>query len=195
MTLEVRTEVMEEDEGAVEDCGWNDDICVDGDERNGETFGERCAPAFGLAERILVADEDCGLDFIEELFERVFGRAADDEANTEFGCISSAIAKALLHEVEVTRVCAGKIPHDAEVDYDWKVEFIGDVDCNVECGIFVDALRALHPVDDAFGVVARCGVATDENARILGERCDGHACFYCQVSVCVSAELRASRFN
>ena len=97
--------MVQQNEAAVEDARRHNDIGVDGPERDAKAAGEHAAPAFRLAARVLVADEQRGARFCKESIERV-GSAADNETNAARGSVFGRVAKALLEKVVVAQVGA-----------------------------------------------------------------------------------------
>jgi hypothetical protein len=171
-SFEVRAHVLEQEVVATEDGGGHDDVGIDGPVRKLEATGENVAPALRFAAGIFVADEDGGVDFIEEFFKGVIGMAAEDEADTAMFGVFFDVTEALLHEVVVTEVGVGVVRNDGEEDDNGKGEEIGSVDGDVEGGIVMDAHGALHPVDDTPAVGEWRAVAPDEDAGVVGEFCE-----------------------
>jgi len=170
--FKVRAEVMEKKVAAPEDRGRNNDIGVDGPIRKLEAAREHLAPALGLAAGVFVSNDEGGLDFFEEGFERVVGMAAEGETNSALGSVGGNIAEALRHEVVMAQVGVGVIGNDREKNDDRKIEKIAGFNGDVEGGVVEDAHGALHPVDDALGSRAQRAATTNENARIFGELCE-----------------------
>ncbi len=147
----------------------HDDVGVNGPVRKFQPPSENLAPAFGFAAGVFVANQHGCVHILEKLFEGVVWVAAKNEANAALFSVFSHIAQALLHKVVVAKIGVWIIGNDREEDDDWKRKQIGYVDGDVERGILVDADGALHPIDNALGVGPGRTVATDHNARVVGE--------------------------
>ena len=165
----MRAHVLELEVIAAEDGRRNDDVGVDGPEREFEAACEDFAPALRFTTGVFVADEHCGADFFEEFLDRIIGVAAENKADTALGCVRFDVAQTLLHEVVVTQVGVGVVRDDRKEDHDGQTEQVGDVNRNIKSGVVLDAHGALHPVDDAFAVGARRLVASDNDARVFCE--------------------------
>ena len=154
---------------APEDGRGHDDVGVNGPVRKLQPASENLAPAFGFAAGVFVANQHGCVHILEKLFEGVVWVAAKNEANAALFSVFFHIAQALLHEVIVAEVGVGVVGNHREEDNDWQAKQVCGIDRNVERGILMDAHGALHPVDNALGVGLERAVATDQNARVVGE--------------------------
>jgi len=167
--LEVGAHVLEEEVVAAEDGGGDNDVGVHRPVGRLEFTGQGFPPAFGLTAGVLIANEEGGLNFFEELFERVVRVAAKDEAYASFRSVGLYVAQRLLHEVVVAQIRVRVVGDDREEHDNRQAEEVGGVDCHIECGIVVDAHGALHPVDDALAMGPMRAIAADKDSSVVSE--------------------------
>jgi hypothetical protein len=146
-----------------------DDVGVHGPERNAQLVGHFLSPALGLAQRVLVADDDGGTDFVGEGQQAMVRVAPEDEADAAFAQSGSNVGQPVGEEVIVAEVRACDERIQPEEDHDWEPEIVAQVDSDVERWIIHGALGALHPVHDATPVGIRFTFRTDCDARIGGQ--------------------------
>lgn len=135
-----------------DELGWNDDIAVDGPERDADASGKVFAPALRLAHRVLIADEESGVGVSEKLLVGFVRSAAQDEGDVARGEVCFDIGQTLIEESVVTKVGVRKVGDGGKVNHQRQPKQVCRLRRDIY-GVIVDAaLRALHPVDDTLAL-------------------------------------------
>ena len=95
-----------------------------------------------------VAHEERGVYLVAEAGDVAMGMAAQDEGYVTKGKAAGGIWKGLLHEGVVAKIGVG-IGDDREIDHDRQTKLVRQVNGEINRGVVMGALGALHPVDDA----------------------------------------------
>ncbi len=132
----------------VDERRGHDDIGVDRPERHTHVRGNRVAPAFGLPQRVLVADEERWPDVIEKREQPVLRIRAEHEPHAPPRETIGDVREPVGEKPVVTKIAAGHERIDPEEDHHGFAKAIARVDRDVERRVVPRALRPLHPVDD-----------------------------------------------
>lgn len=127
----------------------NDDIGINGPERNAEARSKISAPPLRLAQRILVTNQKRGTNISKQLLMRLMRRAAHDKGDVARSQVGFNVRQALIEEGIVPQVRMRKVGDGSEVDHQRQAEQIRCRGCNVYRMVVDPTLRPLHPVDDA----------------------------------------------
>ncbi len=150
----------------LEERGRDDHIGIDGPERHPHDVRDRRAPAFGLPQRILVANHQRRPHFFEKRRQPMMGMRAEDERSAPRRDPRGEIGEPLGEEGVVTQVGSFDERVQPEEDDERLAQQVGGDDGDVERRVVDRALRPLHPVDHRVAVGIRGAAPPDRDARV-----------------------------
>ncbi len=151
----------------------NDDVRVYGPERHAQLVADLLAPAFGLSQRVLVADDDRRAHFIGKGQQPMMRVSPHDEADTSLAQAGADVSQALHEKPVVAAVRALDEGVQSEEGHDRQAKLVAEPNGHVECGIVHGPLGALHPVDDAAAVRIGLALRTNRHPRVVTQ-CQRH---------------------
>jgi hypothetical protein len=127
----------------------HDDVSIHRPQGRAQLASHFDSPLLRFLHGIFIANHNGRVNFLTEFQQTVVGVGPQNESDVAGREFLRDVRDPIDQETIVPEVGTRIERNGSKKNYNWLLQFIGDLDGYVQSGIVTDALGALHPVDDA----------------------------------------------